>query len=191
MNAGFDSAAAAARKLGMSRATYSQHENGIHAVSVKQAETYADLFGVPPAMILYGDDLVLYPDGLPKPRVTRVIGQVNDRGIVEPLDKSAPQWLPSFRGASVLHAVMIATDALQPAYYRGDHVLFAPLTNELKPQRVNGREVVLSMEHSRKMLALLTWVPSRREWRIKVANRPVIFAPRVYLASMVHWIKRA
>jgi transcriptional regulator with XRE-family HTH domain len=189
--AGIKSASEAARKLHMPRETYYQHEAGYNAVTAKQAEAYGEFYGVPAAMILYGDDMVVYPEVLPKPRRTRVIGQVNDRGLIQPLGPRQAPWLPSFRGASVLEAVVIASDALAPTYYRGDHVLFAPLVQPLAPEEVDGREVVLTVDYGRKMLAQVEQRAGREDWVIRVPNRRAIIGRQLYLASRVVWIKRA
>jgi transcriptional regulator with XRE-family HTH domain len=187
--AGIKSAADAARRLKMPQATYYQHESGHHALTTKQAEAYAEFYGVPAAVILYGDDAVFYPEAVPQPQRTSIIGQVNRLGLVERF--SRPQWLPTLRGASgaPLDAVVIATDELEPVYYRGDHVLFTPLTRPLRPSEVDGREVVLTLDRARMMLATLA--SQSGAWIIKVPHQPAIAGRRVYLASRVAWIKRA
>jgi len=52
--AGFETAAAAAAALGVSQATYSQHENGIRGFPASKAEKYARRFRVTPEWLLYG-----------------------------------------------------------------------------------------------------------------------------------------
>jgi transcriptional regulator with XRE-family HTH domain len=191
MEAGLKSAAQAARKLNMPRETYSQHENGLNAVTAAQAQAYAKFFGVPASVILYGDDTVIYPEAVPQQR-TAVIGQVNARGLVQPLpDARRRQVFVSHNFDSLLEAVVIDTDALAPAYYRGDHVFFQPLAQPLIPAEVDGREVVLTTTHARKMLAILHRHGDLRSWEIHVVNREPIIGRHVYLASVVRWIKRA
>jgi transcriptional regulator with XRE-family HTH domain len=200
MRAGIKSAAQAARRLNMPRETYAQHENGLNAVTAAQAQAYGKFFGVPASVILYGDDTVIYPEAMPQQR-PEVIGQVNERGLVQPLTEAQRRQvfvtysnyddLMEMTVRTVLHAAVIATDHLAPVYYRGDFVFFQPLAQPLMPEEVDGREVVLSTTHARKMLAVLHRQRVTRTWEIHVVNREPIIGRHVYLASVVRWIKRA
>lgn len=53
-NAGFDSAAAAARAMGISEPTYAGHENGSRGIPAAKAAKYARAFKVTPEYIIYG-----------------------------------------------------------------------------------------------------------------------------------------
>lgn len=52
--AGYTSARSAAEKMGVSPATYAQHENGIRGYPAKRAERYGRFFKVAPEWLLYG-----------------------------------------------------------------------------------------------------------------------------------------
>ncbi len=54
MAAGFETAASAAAALGVSQATYGQHENGLRGFPASKAEKYARRFRVTPEWLLYG-----------------------------------------------------------------------------------------------------------------------------------------
>lgn len=51
---GYETAAAAADAMGVSRATYIQHENGTRGYPATRASRYARFFGVSPEWLLYG-----------------------------------------------------------------------------------------------------------------------------------------
>jgi DNA-binding XRE family transcriptional regulator len=197
MRAGFPTAVSLARELGIPKDTYFQHENGRNNVTTKQAKVYADFFGVPPDVILYGDDAVVYPDAVkstPVPRRIRIIGRVDGRGQILDLPNNAERWLPDpgLTHASVLQAAVIGTDALAPVYYRNDLVFFERLARPLIPEAVNGREAVTSVDHARRMLGTLRLIGDDGQafWKIQVVNRQPV-TREVYRASRVLWIKRA
>lgn len=55
-NAGFESAAEAARRHGWSVPTYSGHENGSRGFTADTAQDYARAFRVSPSWLLYGQE---------------------------------------------------------------------------------------------------------------------------------------
>jgi phage repressor protein C with HTH and peptisase S24 domain len=56
LKAGYSSAALAATAMGVSPATYAQHENGLRGFPAARAEKYARFFRVTPEWLLYGKD---------------------------------------------------------------------------------------------------------------------------------------
>lgn len=56
INAGFPSAAQAARRLGVPYGTYAGHENGLRGVKESELERYAKAFGVTVVWLIYGDE---------------------------------------------------------------------------------------------------------------------------------------
>ncbi|MCG6857417.1 MAG: bifunctional phosphopantothenoylcysteine decarboxylase/phosphopantothenate--cysteine ligase CoaBC [Salaquimonas sp.] len=56
IGAGFASASAAARALGVSPPTYTHHENGTRGFGEEEAIRYGELFGVSPAWLIFGED---------------------------------------------------------------------------------------------------------------------------------------
>ncbi|MCJ2068296.1 helix-turn-helix domain-containing protein [Methylobacterium sp. J-030] len=56
INAGFPSAAQAARRLGVPYGTYAGHENGLRGVKESELERYAKAFGVTVIWLIYGDE---------------------------------------------------------------------------------------------------------------------------------------
>ena len=196
--AGIPSGSQAAVKLGMPLSTYLQHENGSSSFGVRQAQAYAKFYGVPAAVILYGDEAVIYPDTAPQERI-RVIGQVDERGLVLPMkggEKPDPRakrhWLKNtgLTDAAILQAVVVNTNALAPHYFRGDHVLFQPLVRGLRVRELRGKDAVFTTSHSRTMLAVLHRSDGKG-WNIHVANREPLKHREVFRASVVRWIKRA
>ncbi|SFT88485.1 hypothetical protein SAMN05444141_104117 [Pseudovibrio denitrificans] len=58
-NAGFKTASAAARSLGVNVSTYSSHENGSRSFGQEEATHYARRFKTSPQFLLFGEDQIL------------------------------------------------------------------------------------------------------------------------------------
>jgi len=76
--AGFETAADAARALGVHPATYTSHENGIRGFRTQQAEHYARRFGVALEWLLTGNDIALH--SVHAQLTVPIIGAINSGG---------------------------------------------------------------------------------------------------------------
>lgn len=187
---GFYSMSAAARAMAVPKSIYAQHENGLRPISLHVADRYGQFFGgVPGAVILYGDDVVIYPAKQPKqPDMTMqvpLLGRVNSRGVIMPLKTQKTVEL-EIATTFMLQAAVINTDAFEPVYYRGDHIFFTPPTQA--PRELHNHYVVLAHERMHHMLALLQ--RSREGWTINRPNKPPVVTNKIVLASCIRWVKR-
>jgi len=194
--AGFSSMNHAAAALNVPRRTYMQHEAGEQTISQHYIDKYGEFFHIPPGVILYGNDLVIYPDALPNHELV-CMGWVSESGKVHAFDKKHDprrvihQRIPSI---TKLEAVLIDTDALAPQYFRGDYVMFdPPVEGQNDLGFCEGRECYATMDHGRKMIGVMrrNWRTKKpHEWMIHVPNREPVLR-HVYTASLVRWIMRA
>jgi len=99
--AGFDSAAAAARRFGWREPTYAAHENGSRGVRPDAAETYAKAFKVDPTWLLFGT-------GSPDRKCAAGFAEPDAAPFEPPRDK---------KDALAEIARMLAPQARTPSYY--------------------------------------------------------------------------
>lgn len=135
--AGYASAKAAAAAMGVSSATYIQHENATRGLPANRAERYARFFHTTPEWLLYGRGPA--PENAPAPtnglqRVSRfvpVVGSVQAGAWAEILDDPpdpedlVPIYLPGFEGAS-LYALRIHGPSMDMFYPDGSLVIVCP-----------------------------------------------------------------
>lgn len=137
--AGYDSAKSAAEAMGVSVATYIQHENGSRGISASRAARYARFFRVTPEFLLYGK--------LTYDRLTQlgpqlfVIGEVA-AGVFKEAWRMPPEEWAAYTGRADVAAPLAKRFGLRVA---GDSMnLLYPAGTVLDCVEYDGREVVPS-----------------------------------------------
>ena len=149
--AGFPSASAGSRAIGVSNITYQHHENGTRGISRKMASFYAGFFKVPAGLLLYGETPVVTID-------VPIVGVINDGGKVG--ERMSPsQYLPETTPAppfvdAELLALVVISDELYPAYRPGD-VVFFDLLQEIDDNRLDGRECIIELTDGTRLLRVI------------------------------------
>lgn len=134
--AGYETAKAAAEAMGVSEATYSQHENGTRGFPATRAARYARFFRTTPEWLLYGRGSESpHAEMLPEARrVTRqvpVLGEVQAGVFAEIPDEppDAPEMVPihlsGFEGAQ-LFALRVRGPSMNMHYPDGTMVIVCP-----------------------------------------------------------------
>lgn len=75
LKAGFESAADAARRLGVSYGTYAGHENGNRGMKMEELQRYSSAFGMPLNWLAFGDD--------PRGPAINVLGLIDNFGAIK------------------------------------------------------------------------------------------------------------
>ena len=143
--AGYDSAKAAAEAMGVSVATYIQHENGTRGIPASRAERYAKFFRVAPEWILYGKSTVLARTPL-GPQL-EVRGNVAAGIWLEATELARDEW-ETFTGRADVRSpiserfgLRVQGDSMNEIYPSGTILECVKLTEEGQLQ--NGRRVIV------------------------------------------------
>jgi len=134
--AGYKTAAAAARALKIKVATYQHHENARRIISAHWAGVYAQAFGTTPQHILFGTELRSATQ-------VRIVGLINNLGIVQPVDTG--ETVPSPLGDGNLVGMRVVGDELWPVYQPGDVAFYDPveLRRPMNFRIMRGKECVV------------------------------------------------
>lgn len=133
--AGYETAKQAAEAMGVSVATYIQHENGTRGLPASRAERYARFFRTSPEWLLYGRGelgTVTNPPEMFKPvnRSVPLLGEVQAGAWTEVAEEYAPEefvpiYLAGFEGAQ-LFALRIRGPSMDRHYPDGTMVIVCP-----------------------------------------------------------------
>jgi hypothetical protein len=184
IQAGYATAADAARAMKTNVVTYQHHENGRRAISRAAAEEYGRFFSVAAGLILYGE-------ALQAAQRIALMGAVQSGGVVvQDVEghRGFVQGPPTDRD---LVGLRVETDDLYPAYRRGDLVFYerpGPLAPDLAS--LNGRDCVVTTEDGRTLLRLLTHNGDDRATLVAFAGPPILNV-KIVSACPVIWLHRA
>jgi len=181
-NAGYPSALAFAKKIGVNATTYYHHENGRRTILPDAAETYARALNIDANVLLFGTELPLWRD-IP------IVGTIDRGGIVRPMpDTSVPEGLTVDLRGLVTHQV-IGNDAY-PSIRHGDSVVHRPLTRGLLDlDRIHGCECIIETDEGE---VLLRQVEVQRDGLVTLFcyNQPPARNVKLRAAEPIEFIKR-
>ena len=185
--AGYQSAAEAARAMGVKVTSYSHHENGRRKLTVPSATAYARFFDVSPPVLLYG--MISHRIGA----TVRVAGSIGlGAVIVDTPAVNLPEAVdaPPFAVGVPLLAFVVLNDALYPHFRNRDVIYYSPVA-EGKPSPVfsAGAECVVERLNGERSIRFCTQQADGRYTLMTYAGAP---EPDVVLksASPVLWIQR-
>lgn len=186
LQAGFRSAAEAARHFGWPYSTYAAHENGQNAIRVENANIYSPAFKVAASWILTGE-------GGPATVSVPVEGYVGAGFVIMPFSESQEIErieVPAGMGNG-LRAVRVRGNSMQPAYYNGDVIFYSPEADGRPPRELLGRECVVKTHDGHIYVKRL--LKGSREGRFVLAsyNSDPLVDKRVDWACPVKYIQRA
>ena len=179
--AGFATAAEAARAHGWNLPTYNSHENGYRGFNIQKAKRYARAFRVRFGWLI---------DGAPPMRdgeETKIVGAVGAGAEVVPADEESDIGefgTPPGATAGALTAVLVKGDSMYPWLRDGDAVLYGDKTSY-----PHGRECVVKLKDGR---AFIKQVERGRPGRFNLIsyNAPPILDAEIEWAAPVLWIRR-
>lgn len=187
--AGYTSATAMAKKLGIAKVTYQHHENGARDISRRAISMYSQFFQVPPGYIMYGDEPPRRRRGAKPQSMVRVAGRIGRRGKIVPLEEDALQQFtpaPPF-GAGNLEALIVDADDLRPVYCPGD-VVFFPAPNP-PSDALEGRECIVVTEDDRELLRICHRSPNG--WTLTGYACKTLHNAKIKRAAPIAWVQRA
>lgn len=188
INAGFESAAAAAKRYGWTVSTYSSHENGQTPVPVEAAMEYGPRFRVSPAWILTGE-------GHAKSQtIVSVHGRVGTGAEIRPDEEQVPpEGLEEIETAFPLPedaiAFRIEGDSQWPRYDEGDVVIVRTRGNE--PESLIGAEAVIKTSTGQRYLKRIRAGNRKNLFDLESHNAPPIKGVRIAWCAEVHAVIRA
>ena len=165
-SAGYETAADAARALGIPEPSYVQHENGSRGLS-RAGSRYARFFRVSLDWLLTGR-------GTPKTTASAipVMGKVGAGARVE-LTDDAEENLPAdiyLPGTHRLCALQVMGDSQWPRYQDGEFVLYDP--DPILPATLIGQWAVVQTFDGRKLVKMLQPGNGENRWRLESHNAP-------------------
>ena len=178
--AGFETAADAARKFGWTETTYRAHENGQRNIPRERAPVYARAFRVSPEWLLYGRGSA---GKKPVPLVGFVgagaeVFAIDDGGSLEEID--APPGI----GPNAV-AVQVRGDSMYPRYMDGDTLIY---DGHVTLQQADGQECVVGLRDGRRFIKIVRITGS--SVMLESFNAPPIRDPLVEFVGPVLWVKR-
>ncbi|MGG7567878.1 LexA family transcriptional regulator [Rhodovulum sp. DZ06] len=181
-NAGFATAAEAARKFGWSPVTYRAHESGQNGMRPNVAKVYARAFRVSPEWLLYGE-------GGPEKKGVPLVGEVGAGAIVFPLDDGGSLDEidpPPGIGPSAV-AVRVTGDSMYPRYDEGDVLVY---DRHALPDELVNQECVVRLLDGRTYVKILRSAASGT-YSLESHNAPPIRDVQIEWAAPILWVKRA
>lgn len=179
--AGFATAADAARKFGWTETTYRAHENGQRNIPRSRAPTYARAFRVSPEWLLFGRG-----DGIKKPvPLVGMVGAgaevfaIDDGGSLEDIDP------PPGIGPDAV-AVQVRGDSMFPRYSEGDVLIY---DTHLPLGRVDGQECIVALTDGRRFVKTVR-VEGGGRATLESWNAPPIRNVQVEWVAPILWVKR-
>ena len=181
----FDTAAEAARSLGIAYSTYAAHENGQNDISVESARFYSRAFKVPAGWILTGE-------GNNGTDLVPLLGYVGAGFAIMPLgetDELERVDLPP--GASIpLMAVKVKGSSMEPAYYDGD-LIFYQESHRRPAGELIGRECIIRLRDGSMYLKRLLKGGTKGKFVLFSHNSTPIVDAEGDWAWPVEYIKRS
>jgi len=163
--AGYESASAAARALGIGEAGYVHHENGTRGFT-RNAAKYARVFGVPVGWLLTGRGPQTGSAGV------EIHGRIGAGALVtmaqDEAERASGEWfeLPDPKNA---WGFIVEGDSMRPAFYPGQIVVFS-LKSEPEEQLV-GQYCLVQMKNSGdRFVKILRRGRARDLWRLESHN---------------------
>lgn len=184
--AGFGSAAEAARRFNWPYSSYAAHENGQNAIRLENAKVYSRAFKVAAAWILTGD-------GGPSKVTVPVEGYVGAGFVIEPLGENQEIEridVPAGMGHG-LRALRVRGNSMQPAYYDGDVIFYAPETDVRPPKELLGRECVIRTRDGHMYVKRLQKGTREGRFLLVSYNSDPIVDERIDWACPVKYIQRS
>lgn len=179
--AGYETAADAARAFGWQTVTYRHHENGTRGFKRDAAIQYARALRVSPEWILFGR-------GGPEKSGVPLVGYIgagaevyafDDGGA---LDRIEP---PPGVGPDAV-AVKVRGDSMWPRYSDGDMIVY---DNHTPVESLHNRECIVSLPDGRKFVKTLR--PSHSGlYDLESYNAPPIRDVKIEWAAEIKWVKR-
>lgn len=186
VEAGYVTALAAAKALGVSTVTYTSHENGTKGIS-RNAERYARFFSASLEWLLTGRGQVRRP---PAPhggsaQLVEVSGLVGAGALVEPIERAPGANIPAFvelPPASDMTAFIVVGDSQYPRFLDGETILCSRIP--MLPEHLVDSYAVVQKDSGERLIKLLrkgtvtgTWtlesfrVPAERNVKLLCAWR--------------------
>ncbi len=182
---GYESAAEAARALGMAEPTVRAHENGTREPGKPNLRKYSRAFRVPYSWLANGE-------GAPDSRRLPVLGYVGAGAEVFPDDGAArafdPMDLPP-GATSDCFALIVRGESRYPRYDDGDVIICMPEVSEVS--NLVGMDCVLDVEDGRRLLKRLERGSKRGLFTLNSENASPIRDVKVLRAAPVRWVIRA
>lgn len=173
--------------MGISKPTFTSHENGTRAFYEEDAERYGRALGVHPVWLLTGH-------GAPSRRFSvPVLGYVGAGAEVISIDDHAPGAaqervdLP-FGDTMEIVALRVQGDSMYPAY-RDNDLLFYD-REPLPPRECLGRECVIRLVDGHTYIKLLTKGGQPGRYTLISYNAPPLEDMEVEWAVPVRWVER-
>lgn len=179
--AGYEDAAAAARRFGWSEPTYRSHENGSRNFTKRGAVTYGRAFRVSPEWLLLG----IGEDGRkPVPLVGYVgagaeVFPIDDGGSLDDVDP------PPGCGPDAV-AVRVKGDSMYPRYMEGDLLIYDQHTTI---EQASGHECVVSLPDGRKYVKIVR-KQSNGMVTLESWNAPALLDLSVEWVAIIQWVRR-
>lgn len=181
-NAGFETAADAARRFGWPVVTYRHHENGTRGFKKNAGERYARAFRVNPAWLLLGS-------GGPEKRTVPLVGYVGAGAEVHAVDDGSGQLdeidPPPGIGPNAV-AVMVRGDSMWPRYMDGDVLIY---DQHMSPSNANGQECVVALTDGRRYVKTVR--KTSDGYDLESWNAPPIRNVQIEWAASILWVRRA
>lgn len=178
--AGYETAAEAARRFGWPVPAYRHHENGIRRFDMGRAETYAKAFRVSPEWLAFGRG-TFERKGVP------VVGYVGAGSEVFPFDDGgALDWVDAMPG---IHpnavAVIVRGDSMYPRYFDGDVLVY---DEHISVRRANGQECVIALTDGRRLVKTVRATSTLVI--LESFNAAPIENPEIEWVAPILWVKR-
>ncbi|MEM9964977.1 MAG: LexA family transcriptional regulator [Asticcacaulis sp.] len=174
IRAGYDSALAASKRLGVSYNLYAQHENGTRGYPVAKAQLYARAFGVQLNWLLTGKGDIAAKQAPEIPIVGKAGASTTDGYFLNAYaDGAHPTLDPIPEGAI---SVDVVGDSMKPRFKDGERLIFGPENPDADP--FIGQEVLVYLgdEDGRTLIKTLDRNKTTGNYNLKSYNsdHPII-----------------
>ncbi len=178
----FETAAEAARFLGIPYGTYSGHENGSRGIKDDEIERYARSFRVSLPWLAYGHGS---PDG--NYVATRPAGYVGAGAeIIVPDDGAAVEDVELPPGAPPnTTPVIVRGNSMYPRYFDGERIFY--LDDHHSPDELVGRECIVKLHDGRMFVKILRKGSKKRLFNLESWNAPTIEDQKLEWAAPIRW----
>lgn len=180
--AGFATAADAARRFGWPESSYRAAENGQRPPTQAKAKEFARAFRVPVEWLLFGT-------GEPTKKPVPLVGYVGAGAEVFPIDDGGSLdeiEPPPGIGPSAV-AVKVRGDSMWPRYMDGDVLIF---DEHLPIEKADGQECVVSLTDGRKFVKVVR-LEAGGHVTLESFNAKPIRDVEVEWVATIQWIRRA
>lgn len=189
-SAGYETAAEAARAMGIPEPTYVGHENGFRGLT-RQASRYARFFGVPLEWLLEGRNP---PKFRSRVKARPLLGYVGAGAQVIPVDDhamgAALDEIEAPPGAEDMVCVRVRGESMFPAYEDGDVIFFTDRREGSSVEDLINRQCIVGLADGRVYLKQLMRGKSPGTYTLISFNAPPIQDQIVDWAARVSIIKK-